>query len=306
MLLSFAGRALMTWSTATLGGITFHALVDRPPELGSGSVVLLGFGAGSGEYKGQLCAFDAKGPYDRPIWKNGVDDDQLPLILTGTDPIRRTFEPNCGLAADVLPDNPGQEIVAVFSNIYSQRAIRIYALDGTLLYQVWQDGGAEDVVWLSGPRLLVFLGADETLKWDPGSRITHAQCLFALRPAYKTITREFLQMSRGDGGPRPVWLRYLHPPASDGLKWVARLYSATGKYDPTRYAQVMFNFVAPDGVLGGIGFVFDHNGQEVRGTRQVGDAYKKHPERFPPAEIFQLRDEPPTDIWRPATRPAGD
>lgn len=302
LLRSLSGRVLKDWRTRGQRGIRFHALVDRPRQFGGGTIVILGFGDESGSSEGYVCAFNATGPYDTPIWEGRIKPDQLPK-LTDENASRRRFRIEQGWAFDVFRENPGAEVVLVFKNGFSQRALRIYSLDGSLLYQIWQDGGLASAVWLEAPQLLVIAGGDETIK----SRIkdaTYAPILFALHPSLGFSTREYLHLESGDSPLHPVWVRHFHPPSSEGLRWEAQLTTDVGEADPARNVGIAINVTASDNASEGCTyFIVDEHGNEVRNSRFQSDLYKKHPERFPPEEIFKLSDAPPTNVWHPTSQP---
>jgi len=262
---------------------------------------VLGFGADGGESRGTLQAFDENGPYDKPLWTSSVDYEQLPSGLRNRNSIRRQFSVFCGWVLDVFPENPGKEIVVVFANEFSQRALRIYGLDGSILYQVWQDGGVNDIVWHEGLGALIISGAAEDSKWRvPGA--SQVNTLFALRPKFKYISREFLTNAAGEGPLDPVWIRYFHPPVNDNLNWTALLSPNSESSGASSHTRVHINLTTLDYKTGAhLTFLVDEMGQEVRSTREVNDGYIKHSDQSPPIEVFQLRDDPPTKIWQPLT-----
>ena len=67
---------------------------------------------------------------------------------------------------DVFSEIDGPEIVASFSHRYSWRALRIYSLDGRLLYQVWHNGSLGQFYWMSNARVLVLTGDNQDCYWE--------------------------------------------------------------------------------------------------------------------------------------------
>ncbi len=303
VLYTFGGRPLKEWSTV-LGGIAFSSMTYLPTKLGGGRVILIGFRGDSDTYAGKLCAFDADGPYESPIWTRSIEKDDMPASLRDAEPSRWNFGVAAAWLMDVFPDkqSPGEEIVVVFGHPYSQRALRIYALNGDLLYQVWQDGGMENAHWMRDARLLVFAGGDEAVK----HRIRDARVvnvLFSIRPQFGFVSTAFLVPAPGPSPLHHVWYRYMHPAATLQLPWTASLDRCLGLRAAGNYVDVRVEINVPDGPPATLRFTIDNSGKELNEPRRLADTWNKCPYPLPPVEIFQLRDDPPTDVYRPPTRP---
>lgn len=225
---SFSNNALHSWVSIDSDGIRLAKMVDRPSLWGGGRVVILGFAqSADSPFRGQLCLFHAQGDYDRPIWHRTLDQDLLdgmppdawPRPLS--DPNRNYESANFYVSRawllDVFPENenPGPEIIAFHQHHPgSQGALRIYNLNGDVLFQAWQDGGVFDVHWMEIARLLLCaaIKADEdthvmNLKL-PGN---HPRVLFALRPRIGDVSEGWIYPYRPEhwNGQwhRPVWYK---------------------------------------------------------------------------------------------------
>ncbi len=300
VLYSLNGRPLMEWSSSSIAGISLAAMTKRPARFGGGRIILMGFRADSAVYTGELCAFDADGPYDKPLWSRSIEVNQLPTDLKDAGPSRWGFGVVAAWLMDVFPEDqsPGEEIVVVFGHAYSRRSLRIYNLGGDVLYQVWQDGGMENASWLQESRLLIFAGGNEDAKEAiRDARVVNA--LFALRPMYGLISREYVDVNPGEGPLQPVWYRYLFPPASSQMFWTASLPPCREIGSQTESVDVRVEVIVPDGPPPRFHFTVDASGRETNEARRLGDSWRKCPYPLPPIDAFQLRDDPPTDIYHP-------
>ena len=208
-LVSLAGKTLKHWDT---GGIVNAELVTH----GDARYVVIGFRSNARTpFARSLCMFNARGPYDEPIWTSGfAEDEMLRIKRTGFTP--EDFGVNGFEMFDVFPEIDGPEIVAWFGNPYSMRAVRIYTMDGRLLYQIWHDGGIFEFFWMSGPRLLIASSEDARCYWEKRGvaeiQERYPHVVFALRPQIGHISANVLDVDCRDGDDCPVWYKYVAPP----------------------------------------------------------------------------------------------
>ncbi len=273
---SFSSRELHSWNASVGGGFTLAKLVERPSEWGGGRLIVLGSIVQNADFpfRGKLCAYNADGSYDVPVWDKTIEQDVIDEMPSDCWP-RPEFEPDRQYRAgsfsvykawllDIFPgpDHPGPEIVAYHQhNPGSQGALRIWNLNGEVLFHVWQDGGIGDVCWMPEAGLLVCIA----LKGDMddaeyGWKLTrnHPHVIFAIRPKPGDISRGWIHPNPPGTKPRfkgdawmgewymPVWYKLSCP-----VEWPAgRRYDAwfsdrnllPPQYSAGDYAHLMIEF----------------------------------------------------------------
>lgn len=229
-LISFGGRPIHSWSTNRGNNICLASLAERPEEWGGGRVVVLGFAAADDlPYSRLLCAFDENGPYDVPLWERTVDQDYIDRMPDGAwprpanEPDRQYTSHGFSLTnvwlADVFPgdEHPGIEIIAFhMHNPGSQGALRIYNLNGDVLFHAWQDGGVAGFHHFKASGTLAFIAnkgdkdADEYQARDEMDR-NHPTVVFGIRPEAGTISNGWIHPHAPDWGREssdpPEWYR---------------------------------------------------------------------------------------------------
>ena len=320
-LISIAEKRLHKWDTPVPGGITFAEMVDRPAEFGGGKLVVLGYSASpANPHPGCLCAFDVDGDRDKPVWRRHIERNDIPpdLLKKGRDAGYSGVYARGSMVADIFPDLPGEEIVAIHHHgVYSQCAIRIYDLRGEILYQIWQNGGIVHTYWMSGVGLLVCQGGHEWAKLNHPSytrlRVPYAPVVFAVRPRRGFIVSDYLPPTPGDDTLSPVWYRYILPPEVPDLTRAMSLGLPNHTHDDARFVRLILAFDKP--AEAGVNWVIDEYGNEVtcrdeagnerRCTRMVNDTYKLDRKSSRPSlpnpDIFHLGPLPP--IEPPPIRP---
>ena len=294
-LLSAINGVLHTWTAEAPGGIRLAELVGRPSELGGGRLALLAFDASPGvACPRSLCAFDAEGDLKDPIWTCVIETDDILLDLKERGLVGADFVPDVVHVADVFPERPGREIVAVFSCIYSPRLIRIYDLGGELLYQVWHDGGIGICCWVSRARLLVFSGTNAEAYWHergyPKLYSAHPRVTFAVRPRLGFVSDGWLRSVSGDGPLNPVWYKCLFPPnAREIITGPIRVLLGHGAHRD--YLQ--FSVTVDEAIGAAVSWIVDDDGNDVPGTRVLTDGYELDRHRLPDPDQFRLRPLPP-------------
>ena len=302
---SFVGGVLNAWRAEHPSEITFAELVDRSPELGGGRLVVLGFNqAQTSPFAGSLCAFDTEGDYKTPLWVRRIGTEEiLPPLRQAGGHVGVQFGPNWGKLLDVFPERPGREIVVSFQHTpYSACVIRIYDLTGTLLYQVWQDGGVGPCYWMSDAELLVFVGLNGEAPWDrrgyPETREIDPRVVFAVRPRLNFIAQDWLRPAPGGDPLNPVWYRCLLPPdAVDHIDgWTVK--ASLPPHDPG--CSVCLSLVVSKDIEAGVSWTINAAGEEVISSRVVSDEYNRNqklpegdPKRLPAPSYFKIGDLPP-------------
>ncbi len=308
-LLSYSGRSLREWGGGAKS-IRFAKLVGRPVELGGGRLALLGFSFDPlrrNRFSGSLCAFDADGDLEEPVWQRHVEPGTPLPDPFGRGHVAEEFGVGRCWLFDVFPNQPGLEIVVIHPHaVRSQSFIRIYDLRGKLLYQVWHDGTAQSCYWMSDAELLVFAGSDATVNWGSGGKplTTGADPLvvFAVRPSLGHIVQDYAHRFRGNDDTSLAWCKYLHlrdrsVDIEDGYGLL--LGPVYGTPDIGRHVRVNLLFTSEDpGAT--VSWDLDEFGVEAPEPRVVGDAYQRNqllpdddPEKLPDPDGFHLGERSP-------------
>ncbi len=296
-LLSFAGGVLHAWTGRQENAIGKGAgLASTSSSTGSAKIAVVPFRSyGDPRYDGRLCAFAPDRGYYEPVWTAGVEPQEFPQIVRLGDVARKDFEVDNILVADVFPDHPGTEIVAVHTHVYSQRAIRVYdAATGIVLYQVWHDGALTQPYWWAAQNLLIFTG-------DNGQSFEDqlASVVFALRPQLNVTSRELMQRGPArisDGttvadssaisrktlptSPVPVWYWQLAPNTTNAageLDYRLELGRVRGVGD--QYLELVV-YPKRDRLLG-FTWLLDSAGRVVPNSAVEGDVYTRHQSAHP-------------------------
>jgi len=298
VLVAYGRRPLFTWGKR-MGSIHDALLFDRHSPWND-KVALISFGREEPFFQSEFAIFHADRPEDAPVKRDKIrTPDDLPGIEKKNDPSRWDFSPNAIRHLDIFPDDvsPGEEFIVVFAGTHSMRCLRIYRQDGTLLYNIWHDGGICDMRWLSKPGLLVILGQDDTAKQllnDATRKTIHTvYVLFALVPTLDPNVNEVTMSCPDFGTVKPRWIRYFHPPVID-TSYDVILRDTTGDFADDEHVSVQVGGKGDANTPGRITFhsIVDGEGHEVPKTRNLGDS-KSNPNSKELMEI-QLRDVRPT------------
>ncbi|UCC30412.1 MAG: serine/threonine protein kinase [Phycisphaerales bacterium] len=293
-LLSFAGRRLHTWRVEEPGGITFAGLVERPPELGGGRLILVGFNAAScNPFPGSLCAFDVVGDRRDPVWHRYVENQDILPRLLEDGVTREGFGVASCTIADVFPEYPGDEIVALHAyGSVGSSVIRVYDLNGEVHYQVGHNGSLRGCHWMSEAQLLLLTGFNSEATWGERGHdeveAPYPVVAFAVHPRCDFITADCLGSMAGDGPLDPAWYKCLHPPNARDVVRTWKFVSPAYGHDPGRHAY--FQVLIPE--KGAVRWLIDEFGREVPGTRVVGARYKRA-KGLPDPGVFTLGPLPP-------------
>ena len=223
--------SLRSRSDATLhqwhsqGGFTYFGLFEAPfaPKnkwrLGT---VFTPRGVSDSELEAQLCVWSARRPYS-VLWATEPD---APFIeappwssapVTAGDFLSSTprYRVIRAIRADVFPGEPGLEwIVVHIHSHYDPSAVRIYGEDRSLLYEAWNWGCINNVVWEPVSRMLICTGesnvrplsdygvADTDERW--------ARVVFAVHPRLNAHDG-WVNPELTDHDQQAGWYRYLVP-----------------------------------------------------------------------------------------------
>lgn len=184
---------------------------------------------------------------------------------------------------DIFPDSPEPEIVAVHSCSTSRRAIRIFSLQGDVLFEAWHDGHIGKPVWLAEDQLLIFAGDNADHDWrELGHDVDspyYPHVVFAIRPEMGQHRRWIRPEPNAPSPDLPAaWYRCFFPPERREHLAVP-VAGAWRPADPTQHEfSVYFGLLDGDG---GYTVIMTPDGRiaDVR----AGDGYRQlYPEDSPP------------------------
>jgi hypothetical protein len=117
LLVARSGRHLKHWQH-----VEYAALVDRPAELGGGSLAIVGHAlTAPPQCSGRLCAYDPGLGYKDPIWSMRIADDDVPESMREQHPTIKGFSVREGAVFDVFEDVPGTNWSLPLSTVTSHR-----------------------------------------------------------------------------------------------------------------------------------------------------------------------------------------
>lgn len=293
-LLSVTGDILREWGPGTTEALVGAASVDRPEEFGGGRLALIGFsGTWIGDHQGALCAFDINGNLDLPDWTARIKPTDIMPNSHGRRLTADMWHLRRFRLFDVFLDRPGPEIVCVFDCFFSQRIIRVYGVDGALLYQVWHDGSIPHFDWLPKSRLLVFAGDNGAGTAEQRGMINavraHPYVLFAIRPLEGRVSDGILSEIPGSGPLNPVWYQCLQPGwAHSAVRRWSIANSGPTVGEPGQSVRVTVEL--EKGWKFGIAWDVDENGHEIPRSRFWSDDYQQNLDRYSPKDPLRLPD----------------
>ena len=242
-LVARSGNILHEWKASREQGVTFGALAESPRSHGASRIAILGNGIQPG-----LCAFDADHP-DRLLWSSGSDLEhfRVPALPTSSGvAVHSPFFVQFGLLVDIFPDSPGSEVLAIHNDKLGDGAvIRIYNLEGTVLYEAWHSGFLYSAYWMTEPGLLVLAGVNSQALWrDRGHPEVHAVAwpavVMAIRPV-RGEKRGWITTPTLAGEFSPEWYRCVLPPGAVSEEKVALRAPDAGMGDPERIVCLGLN-----------------------------------------------------------------
>jgi hypothetical protein len=278
------------------------ALVERPPSLGGGKIVVI---AHTNEVAdptraGQVVFFDASDPGGEALWNSASLPVRPPIAgYQARDEVR--INVSSILVEDFFPERPGDEI-AFYQTLdpYSPTVLRIVDTAGNLLYQVWHDGTFSRLHFLKGSQRLIACGLNSEANWEsrghPGHDPLYPLMVLALdlRAAYSN-EQSWLAKDGVLLDPTLAWYRWFGPMESLGplCEGSSSLRSAHGKNESSGAFTWSASFLCP-GVAGNhyveFGFLISRDG-ELR-ARVPSEAYLNAAKQglAPKVEELQLMD----------------
>jgi len=254
------------------------------------------------------------------IWNNQPAAKEIP-------PHDRSYQPDDFIITDlvlldVFSENPGPELVTLWTHrMFSWGAMRIYDLDGCLLYQFWHDGYLEKghVQWLRQAGLLIV--ASEYCTHDAWNvianelppSISSLPVVFAMRPRYNEVNLELISVPETEAlvaieslgrdtttGPRPapVWYKFVWPLDRNYVIHALKIRRDKERIPlPQTIAgvtgRVWIGVWRGDGTeLNGCFWTIDSNGDSL-GKGEASDEYRRTRDagaQLPAADRFRLVD----------------
>ena len=193
--------------------------MDRPAELGGGQLFVVGVGPYDKELPGGVHVYDVESDWswDRPLWSRLVTADSLPVKPGTRTLIPERFHVQHVWTMDVFAASPGPEIVAVHKHgEYSQSCVRVYGLDGAVLYQFWHDGGPSDSHYDAMTNRLFFSSVDAECYWEgrgfKNISQVHPFAVFAVEPQ---LGQRIGWVRADDTDAKSAWYKFILPPLSE-------------------------------------------------------------------------------------------
>ena len=295
VLVTVAGNELKTWSLETPGHFspTGGRVIERPAAFGGGKLIVLATcRSRNRDLPTGICALEPGGNLNQPKWVGEIDPESVPESAPDHPYAAADFNGALLCVEDVFPTHPGLEIVASHSFYpYSQTALRVYGLDGTVLYQIWHDGPIQHGYWMSGPRTLVIWSSNATLPMEqrggPKLQRAHPIVLFAVRPDLGMIGNEFISTHPGPSPPDALWYSCLCPLELQDSIYLFSFAPPPAWLDSTEHATL--SFCVDKEHSASIWWTIDQHGVEVPGSRDWSDQYKRKLYALPTPKIFALR-----------------
>ncbi|MDY7109664.1 MAG: serine/threonine-protein kinase [Planctomycetota bacterium] len=299
-LVTLGGNVLRWWDAGEARLVAIARLIERPAAYGDDRVVLLGFGDSTEpEWAGQLGMVHAHDP-ERIIWQSGTARHKFPMPDLFSNVADGGFRLDFADVADVFPDSPGDEIIALHAHTrWSPSAIRIYNLAGDVLYEAWHDGRLYGAYWLSEAGLLILAGVNSEADWvqrghrpPEGVKSAHPLVVFAVRPARGAVGPRCVRSTDGPGKLPAAWYKCVSPPqVAQRLRF--------GPAEPVLHAPkeprpagrfVRLNLLHHDEAGIGLSLILDADGQVVH--RASSSLYRMLPDAPDPEDV-KLGDLPP-------------
>ena len=217
-LLARSGRVIHEWRAPENLHMLMAQVIERPAASGGGKVILIGYGGlPAWSEDAELRAYDFDDPL-RILWRTGTGPPHIEM----PDPISRVegewFGLSFATAADIFTERPGIEVLTVDGHtVFSPNVIRIWSIDGELLYQVWHDGGLGEPRWISQWGQIVVAGLNSENNWagrgfDGAVRQPYPMIVMGLKPQLGRTEPEWIRTPGGLGTRVPEWYRALQPP----------------------------------------------------------------------------------------------
>jgi hypothetical protein len=316
---SRSGKTIKRWDSSGAKSITFAELYATPGDTVDTAYAIIG-----GEFSGSLDdpngvnVFNLTGGKVSFSWADHVRDEDLPDSMKAEELVDFRAASFCAQRCwllDVFPSRAGLELVVVFAHSRSRRMLAVYDVDtGQRLYRVWHDGAIESVICMPKPGLLLLAAEDariylRELGYDaeeikPRGAENPARypiMLIALRPEIGVTKPVFISLTEESNGVRPVWIKWVTPPAAQALV-ALRFYPNTAI---TEADTQVFCGVTNTRTRAQFAFAVDQDGHEVKSSRGLDDKYNLALGDAPEHTVFQLCDRLPLpgEVVRPGECP---
>lgn len=295
-LVSISGHVLHSWVADPPNSIRKGNYINTSADLGNRRLVVLAYGYdNNGPLRGSLVMYDIDQSYEKPIWTDKLHEEDIPFTTRKSGFSTGDFGVDKCDILEVFEENPGPEIIAFFSHLYSRRAMRIYSLDGKLLYQMWHDGVIQSYYMMRKAGLLVLACENAEVYWEdrgyPNIKERHPHVVFALRPKIELISNKYLKTERGDSDLHPVWYHCVLPPlTTDVFINPSVTVPKISSFDDG--SHVMFQLIYRGYAPNGINFIIDQFGNVIPDAHVYSDEYNRNL-NIPRAEQFYLGPLPP-------------
>ena len=226
----------------------------------------------------RLEVFDVRRPGEA-LWTGMLDLHPPPDYALDRDKPRLM----AAVMMDVFPESPGQEIVATYAMTpYYASCVRVYRLDGEVLFEAWHPGRIYSLYWMEGPGLIVGAahlneggdwagrGVETEFAWDL------PRVIFAVEPRLGHVDRDsWLTTLDGPSHPLVRWHRALWPPdlVSRLLPPVVghgMLSATSGDQDPARHVLFRMRDNVTVGDYTHVFVTLDEEGSIVRAHHRWG------------------------------------
>lgn len=165
-LFSKSGDALHHWEAQERSDVVISQLVTVPKSMGGGEVAIVGM-----DFRDDMESLKTVRIYrlddlSSPWWQTPVVPPEIAMPPgtedwhTGRFPDQ--FNVVAASCADVFAQSAGDEIiVSAAHSPKSATCLRIYSLDGRVLYEAWHNGHLSGVLWVKSERLLIVQGVSD-------------------------------------------------------------------------------------------------------------------------------------------------
>jgi len=219
-------------------------------------------------HAGTLVAYNiTDGRFDQPIWTSRIEDGDVPKVA-GDDLQVGDFQPNKLLCVDdIFPTHDGNELVVSFSHsVNSRRVLRIYGIDGVVLYQAWHDGVLNSARWLRVPGLLVVAGENAEVYWEdrgfPGLNERYPFIVFAIKPVMGVRHRKYIRPEPKSEDLVSIWYKALLPPtAANAVKMPELIDAPFARFNDDRHVGLQITY--KDFHNGSLTWVLDGTGRVI-------------------------------------------
>ncbi len=303
-LMSVLGKPL-----AALGepGANVKALIaNRPRKFGGGQVALTMVSSGQHSTKHQLWVCDLSN-LDSPIWATTA---QVPSTRPRVPADLESSESGLGyyvhdfFLADVFPRAEGVEVVVILAQRSdSPHAIRVYNLNGEVLYEAWHIGFIAQAYWWEEAGLLVGVGDRHGLgdvrRFGFENPPPWPKVVFALRPKLNSIVgwlneRDWPKEWGNDGLAEDtlIWYRSVQLPDDEREFNFKHISAGAPRALGDATVLITYSFTCETGEDASLQLRVDERGN-LKGVT-VSDVYRKATDAapLPPPKIT---DWPPRD-----------